>query len=70
MISVKEKYSTRYQIAVFRDIAEEHLRKGEIQNIVAFGNSAVEIEAYKNLRKMLGHSYIKTIRFKNNPAPD
>ena len=58
------------EIAVYRDIAEENLRKGEIQNIVAFGDSAVEIVAYKNLSKMLGQSYVKTIRFKNNPAPD
>ncbi len=58
-----------WKIAVFRDIAEEQLRKGEIQNIVALGDSAVEIEASQNLSTMLQHSFVKTIRFKTNPSP-
>jgi hypothetical protein len=57
-----------WKIAFFRDIAEEHLIKGEIQNIVAFGNSAVEIEAYKNFSKMFGHSYKKPSGSKQSRA--
>ena len=39
-------------------------------NIICFGDSIVELEAGKNLASKVNNSFIKTIKFQQNPEPE
>merc|ERR1712196_665455 len=52
----------------FQEIAKEY-NKHIITNIIALGDSYIEMEAAKDLARNFSLNFIKTIKFEESPSP-
>lgn len=61
--------SYEWKIQAFSNIQKE-LEKEVITNIIACGDSKIEMEAARHIAKLFENSFIKTVKFKETPTPE
>ena len=76
IISARNEYEDAYpgETKIWKEKAFLSLKKklnlNLPSNIICFGDSIVELEAGKNLASKVNNSFIKTIKFQQNPEPE
>lgn len=55
--------------AFIHAIEESNVDKNKVTNIIAVGDSIIDLEAIYTLKNYFSNAYIKTIKFKENPHP-
>jgi hypothetical protein len=75
IVSARDKYQawfpndhTEWKHQAFLDVQRE-LDPNTVMNMVALGDAEYEIDAARNLRGIMAHSVVKTIKFCSNPTP-
>lgn len=61
--------SYEWKIQAFTNIQKE-LKSSVITNIVACGDSKIEMEAARHIAKLFNTAFIKTVKFKETPTPE
>lgn len=77
IISAKSLYSKNYpgdpkqwKIKAFKYVINKYnINTKLISNIMAFGDSYIDLEAIENLKYDFSHPFVKIIKFKENPHP-
>ena len=76
IISARSKYENKFPTKVdqwklhaFLE-TKKNLEKGAITNIIAIGDSQIELDAAQNLSEEFPLARIKTVKLKSNPTPD
>ena len=76
IISARDKYEKLYpndmdqwKVQAFL-LTEEDLDERAVMNIVAIGDSKIELDAATNLSQRFSRAFIKTIKFKESPTPE
>ena len=61
--------SYEWKIQAFTNIQKE-LQSSAITNIIAWGDSKIEMEAARHIAKLFNTAFIKTVKFKETPTPE
>jgi hypothetical protein len=76
IISAREKFEKHHQLKMHEwkiqafMLTEEDLSEDAVTNLVALGDSKIEMEAAAHLAKRFSQARIKTIKFRRSPTPD
>jgi hypothetical protein len=76
IISARSKYemvypgkSYQWKLHAFMETMEE-MERGAVTNLIAIGDSNIEIEASKNLAKNFPRALLKTVKLREVPSPE
>lgn len=61
--------STEWKMHAFKDTIKDH-EINAITNLLAIGDSNIEMEASKNMSKWFPKALLKTVKFKEHPTPE
>ena len=77
IISARAKYESKFpgdvpkwKINAFFDLENEELADGNMKNLVALGDSMMEMEAAQQLANKFEKCLIKTVKFREFPKPN